>query len=155
MTCCSLDTGSSDIWVESASSDLCRQSDDPCKITGTFNKEESSTYQRVSGDFQISYVDGEYAQGDYGQDVFHVGDNVSVKSVQFGIGLESTSTEGIMGIGFEQNQVQVQRLGKDPYPGLTDLMVQQGLIQSRAYSLWLNDLGMYELYFAIMFLTFF
>jgi len=138
----SLDTGSSDIWVESADSDLCRQSDDPCKITGTFDTDKSSTYKRVSGDFQISYVDGEYAQGDYGKDVFHLGDGTSVAGVQFGIGLESTSTEGIMGIGFEQNEVQVQRLGKDPYPGLTNLMVQQGLIKSQAYSLWLNDIGM-------------
>lgn len=138
----SLDTGSSDIWVESAESELCQQSDDPCSITGTFDTDKSSTYKRVSGDFQISYVDGEYAQGDYAKDVFHLGDGTSVTGVQFGIGLESTSTEGIMGIGFEQNEVQVQRLGKDPYPGLANLMVQQGFIKSQAYSLWLNDLGM-------------
>lgn len=74
--------------------------------------------------------------------MFHLGDGTSVKGVQFGIGLESTSTEGIMGIGFEQNEVQVQRLGKPAYTGLTGLMVQQGLIKSMAYSLWLNDLGM-------------
>ena len=117
------------------------QPENPCKITGTFDADKSSTYKTVSSDFQISYVDGEYAQGDYGKDVFHLGDGTNVTGVQFGIGLESTSTEGIMGIGFEQNEVQVQRLGKAPYPGLTDLMVQQGLIQSRAYSLWLNDLG--------------
>ncbi|KAF8249433.1 acid protease [Wilcoxina mikolae CBS 423.85] len=139
-----LDTGSSDIWVESAKSDLCQQADNPCNITGTFNRDESSTYSKVSSDFQISYVDGEYAQGDYGKDVFHLGDGSSVKGVHFGIGLESTSTEGIMGIGFEQNEVQVQRLGKPPYAGLADLMVQQGLIQSMAYSLWLNDLDASE-----------
>jgi hypothetical protein len=100
----------------------------------------SSTYERVSGDFQISYVDGEYAQGDYGRDVFQLEDGVQVSGLQFGIGLESTSSEGILGIGFPQNQVQVQRLGKSPYPGLTDLMVEQKIIKSRAYSLWLNDL---------------
>jgi len=137
----SLDTGSSDIWVESASSDLCQQSGDPCSITRTFDTHKSSTYKRVSGDFEISYVDGEYARGDYGKDVFHLGDGTNVTAVQFGVGLEATSTEGIMGIGFEQNEVLVQRLGKDPYPGLTNLMVQQGLIKSQAYSLWLNDLG--------------
>jgi hypothetical protein len=138
----SIDTGSSDIWVESATSDLCQQIDDPCQLTGTFSTEDSSTYSRVSSDFQISYVDGEYAQGDYGKDVFHLADGTTVTGVQFGIGLESTSTEGIMGIGFEQNEVQVQMLGKAPYSGLTSLMVQQGFIKSPTYSLWLNDLGM-------------
>lgn len=46
-----------------------------------------------------------------------------------------------MGIGFDLNEVQVQRLAKDPYRNLVDLMVDQKLIKSRAYSLWLNDLG--------------
>jgi hypothetical protein len=141
LTSHSLDTGSSDIWVESPRSDLCKQPDNPCEITGMFDEHKSSTYKKVSNNFQISYVDGEYAQGDYGKDVFRVGRDVAVQNVQFAIGLESTSTEGIMGIGFETNQVAVQRLGKSPYSGLTRLMVEQGLIKSRAYSLWLNDLG--------------
>jgi hypothetical protein len=137
-----IDTGSSDIWVESSSSDLCTESDNPCQVTGTFNRKDSSTYERVSGDFQISYVDGEFAQGDYGKDVFQLGGDTKITGLQFGIGLEATSTEGILGIGFPQNEVQVQRLGKAPYSGLTDLMVEQKLIKSRAFSLWLNDLGM-------------
>ena len=45
-----------------------------------------------------------------------------------------------MGIGYSANEVQVDWLGKDPYPNLVDLMVDQGYIKSRAYSLWLNDL---------------
>jgi hypothetical protein len=46
-----------------------------------------------------------------------------------------------MGIGYDLNEVQVQRLNKAPYRNLVDLMVDQNLITSRAYSLWLNDLG--------------
>ncbi|KAL7274623.1 hypothetical protein RUND412_002455, partial [Rhizina undulata] len=134
-----LDTGSSDIWVESAQSSLCQSVNDPCNVTGVFDTSASSTYKTVANDFDISYVDGEYARGDYGKDTFHLGD-VNVTGLQFGIGLDSTSTEGIMGIGFNSNEVQVQRLGKDPYPNLVDLMVEQNLIRSRAYSLWLNDL---------------
>jgi len=64
-----------------------------------------------------------------------------IKGLQFGIGLETTSSEGILGIGYNRNEVQVEWLGKDPYPNIVDLMVAQGYIQSRAYSLWLNDLG--------------
>lgn len=139
--CNSLDTGSSDIWVESATSSLCQQSSDPCQLTGTFDFRDSSTYSQVSTDFSISYVDGEYAQGDYGKDVFTFADGTNVEGLQFGIGLSSSSTEGIMGIGFDLNEVQVQRLDKDPYRNLVDMMVDQKLIKSRAYSLWLNDLG--------------
>lgn len=113
----------------------------PCAATGTFNRQDSNTYQRVSGDFDISYVDGEYARGDYGKDVFSFGDGTQVRDLQFGIGLESTSSEGIMGIGMAENEVQVQRLGKKPYKTLVELMVEQGLIKSKAYSLYLNDLG--------------
>jgi len=77
--------------------------------------------------------------------VFILSDGVEVTGLQFGVGLESTSTDGIMGIGFSLNEVQVQRLGKEPYRNLVDLMVDQKLIRSRAYSLWLNDLGEFVL----------
>lgn len=113
----------------------------PCAATGTFSRDQSSTYSRVSSDFDISYVDGEYARGDYGKDTFRFGDGTEVKDLQFGIGLESTSSEGIMGIGMAENEVQVQRLGKKPYKTLVELMVEQGIIKSKAYSLYLNDLG--------------
>lgn len=119
---------------------LCRSSSKPCKYSGTFDKHDSSTYVRLNGDFQISYQDGDYARGDYGTDVFRLGNETSVSGLQFGIGLDSTSTEGVMGIGLPQNQVQVQRLDRAPYQGLTDLMVEQNLINSRVYSLWLNSL---------------
>jgi hypothetical protein len=118
------------------------QPTDPCQSTGTFNYNDSSTYSRVADDFSISYVDGEFAEGDYGKDVFYFADGTNVTGLQFGIGLSSNSTDGIMGIGFDLNEVKVQRLGEDPYRNLVDIMVDQKLIKSRAYSLWLNDLGM-------------
>ncbi|PWW80347.1 acid protease [Tuber magnatum] len=136
-----LDTGSSDVWVETMRSQLCQQPQRPCRGTGTFNPVRSSTYEKVNDDFDISYVDGEFARGEYGKDVFTLSDGVEVTGLQFGVGLESTSTDGILGIGFSLNEVQVQRLKKDPYRNLVDLMVDQKLIRSRAYSLWLNDLN--------------
>ncbi|RPB05778.1 acid protease [Choiromyces venosus 120613-1] len=136
-----LDTGSSDVWVESMKSELCQGRNHPCNVTGTFDPDSSSTYEQVSNDFDISYVDGEFARGDYGKDVLTLTDGVEVSGLQFGIGIESTSTDGIMGIGFDLNEVQVQRLKKDPYRNLVDLMADQKLIRSRAYSLWLNDLN--------------
>ena len=47
---------------------------------------------------------------------------------------------GIMGIGFSAGESLAQTT--EPYPNIIDQMVTQGLINTRAYSLWLDDLGM-------------
>lgn len=61
-------------------------------------------------------------------------------TLQFGIGYSSSSDQGILGIGYQINEVQVGRAGKSAYNNLPAQMVADGLIQSNAYSLWLNDL---------------
>jgi hypothetical protein len=84
-------------------------------------------------------VDGSGAAGDYATDVLTIG-VTNVTDLQFGIGYTSSSSEGILGIGYEINEVQVGRNGKSAYANLPAQMVSQDLIQSSAYSLWLNDL---------------
>ena len=49
-------------------------------------------------------------------------------------------TTGIMGIGFDAGESIVIQ-GGQPYPNIIEVMVAQGIIQTRAYSLWLNDQG--------------
>jgi hypothetical protein len=49
-------------------------------------------------------------------------------------------TEGVLGIGYTTNEVQVGVNGESAYANLPKAMVNKGLIQSNAYSLWLNDL---------------
>ncbi|KAF3311194.1 hypothetical protein TWF173_008644 [Orbilia oligospora] len=135
-----IDTGSSDIWVETANSEICRRDGgNGCDIGGTYDNGTSSTAEYVEGDFSIMYVDGQYASGVYAKDTLGIG-GVGVKDVQFGIGLQGTSEEGVLGIGFERRQSRVLQ-GLEPYPGLVTQMVNQGLINSRAYSVWLNDLN--------------
>jgi hypothetical protein len=46
---------------------------------------------------------------------------------------------GIMGIGFDTDESLPP--GAKTYPNIIDDMVAQGLINTRAYSLWLDDLG--------------
>jgi hypothetical protein len=99
----------------------------------------SSTYSYVASDFNISYVDGTGASGDYVTDTFTIG-STTLDKLQFGIGYTSSSYEGILGIGYQINEVQVGRAGKSAYNNLPAQMVADGLIQSNAYSLWLNDL---------------
>jgi hypothetical protein len=71
-----IDTGSSDLWCNSASSSLCEQNPDPCTASGTYDSSSSSTYKLVNNDFNISYVDGSGAAGDYVTDTLSIGGQV-------------------------------------------------------------------------------
>lgn len=93
----------------------------------------------MNGAFNISYVDGSGASGDYATDTFYFGGK-TIQNMQFGIGYTSSSPEGILGIGYAINEVAVGRAGLQPYPNLPQKLVNDGQINSNAYSLWLNDL---------------
>ncbi|KAJ8068818.1 hypothetical protein OCU04_002511 [Sclerotinia nivalis] len=134
-----IDTGSSDLWVNTATSTLCSERRSSCKAAGTYSANSSSTYAYVASDFNISYVDGSGASGDYVTDTFTIG-STTLDKLQFGIGYTSSSPEGILGIGYEINEVQVGRARKSAYKNLPAQMVADGLINSNAFSLWLNDL---------------
>ena len=77
--------------------------------------------------------------GDYVTDTLRIGGR-DLQGLQFAVGYDSSSSEGVMGIGYPQLEVQVQTNRQRPYPNIPALMADQGLIQSNAYSLWLDDL---------------
>jgi hypothetical protein len=133
-----LDTGSSDLWVNTPSSELCAEESNPC-YTGTYAANSSSTYAYIGSYFSISYVDGSAASGDYVTDMMELG-SAGLTDFQFGVGYESTSAQCILGIGYPINEVQVSRAGMEPYENLPAKMVSAGHIATPAYSLWLNDL---------------
>lgn len=133
-----LDTGSSDLWVNVATSELCEATDDVCSTAGTYAPNSSSTYEYINSLFNISYVDGSGAAGDYVSDTVRIG-GASLTDQEFGIGYTSSSDEGILGIGYRTNEAIVE-YSTQTYANVPIKMVQQGLINSNAYSLWLNDL---------------
>ncbi|KAF2968893.1 hypothetical protein GQX73_g4694 [Xylaria multiplex] len=134
-----LDTGSSDLWVNTPGSAFCTQRSDPCEFAGSYVANDSSTYEYVGDWFNISYVDGSGASGDYVSDTITIGGS-KLDRLQFGIGYTSSSSQGILGIGYPSNEVQVGRAGKDAYDNLPAALVTAGQISRNAYSLWLNDL---------------
>ncbi|KAI9672185.1 MAG: hypothetical protein M1831_001999 [Alyxoria varia] len=134
-----IDTGSSDLWVNAESSDACQQLPQACRRSGVYSANSSDSYSYVNSDFNISYVDGSGAIGDYARDTLHIG-SLELSNFQFGIGYESTSLQSILGIGYTANEVQVTRYGDDPYNNLPAAMSANGIIGANAYSLWLNDL---------------
>lgn len=78
--------------------------------------------------------------GDYISDTFVIGD-ITVKDMTLAVATEvQDASSGVMGIGFASGESIVSD-GRQPYKNLVEMMVQQGLINSRTYSLWLNDVG--------------
>lgn len=94
----------------------------------------SSTHKSlISGGFEIKYVDESESQGDYiTDDVGLSGDN-TIKGLQMGMARKSTVGVGIMGIGYTENEA-----ADVMYPNIIDEMVDQGLIATKAYSLYLD-----------------
>jgi hypothetical protein len=86
----------------------------------------------------IKYADGSYAQGDYAKDTVDLGGTL-LSGVQFGIGYDSTSAQGILGVGYMTNEAAIATTGKT-YQNVPAQMVADGVISTNAYSLWLNDL---------------
>ncbi|KAJ3492405.1 hypothetical protein NLG97_g5415 [Lecanicillium saksenae] len=135
-----LDTGSSDLWVNTPTSSLCEASNGRCGKSGTYNANSSSTYEYLNSRFNISYVDGSSANGDYATDVFQF-ENIDIKNFQFGIGYTSSSPQGILGIGYPQNEVQAARSGQPPYDNLPARLLADGRIATNAYSIWLDNIN--------------
>lgn len=134
-----IDTGSSDLWVNVPNSEICMERGDPCSLSGTYDANSSSTYKYVNSLFNVSYVDGSGATGDYATDTVSIGGK-SLTDLQFGIGYDSNSAAGILGIGYTADEAQADSARQKSYPNLPQAMANGGLIQSNAYSLWLNDL---------------
>ena len=94
------------------------------------------------GAFDISYVDGSSSTGDYFTDVFQIG-GASVENMTMGLGLQTDIGYGLVGVGYAANEAIVGTTSSlnSVYPNLPVNMMKEKLINSVAYSLWLNDLG--------------
>ncbi|OAA76369.1 candidapepsin-4 precursor [Akanthomyces lecanii RCEF 1005] len=90
--------------------------------------------------FNISYVDGSSAHGDYATDTFRF-DDIGIGNFQFGVGYMSSSPQGILGIGYPENEIQAVRSGQRPYDNLPARLVADGRIGTNAYSIWLDDIN--------------
>lgn len=130
----------SDTWVPDAHSYECTEyePDEYCKW-GTFEFEESSTYEAQapsdysdsyysSSGFSYDYTDGNYGYGEYFNDVLDLG-GVGVTNFSMGLVNQTSRWIGTLGIGYNDST----------YSNLPDRLLENGLINSTAYSVWLDD----------------
>lgn len=100
----------------------------------------SSTFVDIKQDgFHIEYLDGTVADGDYVQDTLVIG-GVTVNNFIFGLATNSSETLPVFGIGYASLEASVQH-GSKAYYNLPYTLVNASLVNSIAYSLWLDDLG--------------
>ncbi|KJZ68498.1 hypothetical protein HIM_05723 [Hirsutella minnesotensis 3608] len=134
-----LDTGSSDTWVNSVTTDLCNSFEQQARTQTwcqrPFNPSSSSTYSLVArGGFDITYLDQKNIEGDYFNDTVTIGDK-QVHGQQLGLAIKSTRQSGIMGLGFRANVAS-----HTAYPTIVDNMVEQGVINAPIFSLFLDNI---------------
>lgn len=136
-----LDTGSSDIWIPSAESNICREEEEDCQSLGQFDSSASSSFVDVGvSEFQIQYEDNSAVTGDYINETLAIGNTV-IKDMTMGLALQATRPFGIMGIGYDADESIASQDPAAVYPNIVAQMKAQGFISTLAYSLWLNDLN--------------
>jgi len=135
-----LDTGSSDLWIPSVSSTPCKRG--KCD-GGQFNPQLSSSYVIVDqGGFNITYAGpGDSDAGNWVQETVTIGGSKSINSTIIGVALEGADDHGVMGVGFDTNEAYPNPSSNGTYPSVVDHMVSEGLLNRKAYSLYLNDLS--------------
>ena len=68
---------------------------------------------------------------------------VSMDDVQVGLAKRGNKAGGILGIGFDSGEFGVLLNRNPSYPNLVSQLVLNGYINSRAYSIWLDDYSEY------------
>ncbi|CCH62416.1 hypothetical protein TBLA_0H01290 [Henningerozyma blattae CBS 6284] len=113
-----------------------------CDTYGTFDIEDSSTFQSNKTSFAIRYADTSYATGEWGRDVLTFSDGLNVTGLSFAVANQTNSTVGVLGIGLPQLEVTYSGVYQSTKPYIYDnfplVLKNSGAIHKSVYSLYLN-----------------
>lgn len=129
-----LDTGSSDLNVP-AKGVTCETSG--CADNGVYDAGSSSTAQDLGIPVHLTYGKGA-STGEFYKDDVSLADNsnVVVKALQFVDTTQSQGASGILGIGYDSGESTASK-----YPNFVSSLKDQGYINKKAYSLYLDAAG--------------
>jgi hypothetical protein len=139
-----VDTGSSDTWVLAADNPFCQDPNNGCIEFGLYNDSASSSYKYLNSNFNMTYLDGSNAIGDYVSETVNFA-TFALKNYTLGVGYQSNVQYGFMGLGFPGLEL-TNHVVSPPYtyPNILPALRDQGLINRAAFSLFLdgnNDNG--------------
>lgn len=120
-----LDTGSSDLWVSGPNANV--------SADHTFDPSLSSTLQKTTNSFKVDYRDQSSASGPIVIDTVSFGD-ITVKG-EFGVANSLSKAQAVFGIGMVDDEYSIG----GSYPNIPVSLVQQGIISSNFYTLYLDS----------------
>lgn len=129
-----LDTGSSDTWVFTPQT---KHRGSRNKPKSFFIPEQSKTFRSNDTTYAIQYGLGQ-STGTWGTDIFQIG-SAKIKDLSIGIASVGDVSQGLIGIGRPEAESTVRN--GYMYQNLPVKLMTSGIINTAAYSLYLNDLN--------------
>ncbi|OAA37827.1 Peptidase aspartic [Metarhizium rileyi] len=139
-----LDTGSSDLIIPQAASDVCRLPNQQCRgsrvVLGDYDASKDKDARRVAASgFAARFQFGETYNGSYINTTVSVGD-ARIKAVRVGLasngGVPRSSAQfPVFGVGPADAE---QMIDREEYANLPQIMKDSGLIDTSLFSVWLN-----------------
>lgn len=134
-----LDTGSSDLWVPNAEACSHPEQQEGCAVGGVYQPGLSSTYKALSDQPVILPYGIGGARGILSSDTVYVeGVGIQNQTLYAVSRVSDQQGIGILGIGYPAGEVLAAESGAT-YPTVVDALFNQGAINRRAFSLYLDD----------------
>ena len=134
-----LDTGSSDVVVRTTQSAGCLAGN--CTAYGSYDPTKSSSYLPGTIAYVQNYGEGSFANGTIANDTVSFG-GITVSNFTFAAVDQFSIDDNVFGVGYPmQEGIVIKNISQPQYLNGVSALKAAGLIESSAYSVWLNDIS--------------